>query len=108
MRIPCLLFPALLTSARNVEVLLWKLKHTRKPTGEPYLVTYEYRGVIDNLSFERLFGKLIVLQEMMVRIAGDTDDRAVSSVLLLLPVYPLTRPGGQLQQRPDFVPLLPT
>lgn len=84
---------ALLTSARNVEVLLWKLKNTRKPDGELYLVTYEYRGVVDNLSFERLFGKLIVLQEMMARIAGDRSDRAVnsavqavSSVFLPLPV----------------------
>lgn len=84
---------ALLTSARNVEILLWKLKHTRKPNGEPYLVTYEYRGVIDNLSFERLFGKLIVLQEMMARIAGDRGDRAVtrsvhavSSVFLPMPI----------------------
>lgn len=84
---------ALVTSARNVEILLWKLKHTRKPNREPYLITYEYRGVIDNLSFERLFGKLIVLQEMMARIAGDRDDRAVtrsvhavSSVFLPLPI----------------------
>ncbi|MDH4039618.1 MAG: hypothetical protein OEW92_01835 [Gammaproteobacteria bacterium] len=85
--------PALLTSARNVEILLWKLKNTRKPNGEHYLITHEYRGVIDNLSFERLFGKLIVLQEMMARVAGDSDDRAVntavhavSSVFLPLPV----------------------
>ena len=84
---------ALLTSARNVEILLWKLKHSRKPNGEHYLITHEYRGVVDNLSFERLFGKLIVLQEMMARIAGDSDDRAVnsavhafSSVFLPLPV----------------------
>jgi hypothetical protein len=84
---------ALLPSARNVEILLWKLKHTRKPNGEPYLVTYEYRGVVDNLSFERLFGKLIVLQEMMARIAGDRSDRAVtrsvhavSSVFLPMPI----------------------
>jgi len=84
---------ALMTSARNVEVLLWKLKNTRKPNGKPYLITYEYRGVIDNLSFERLFGKLIVLQEMMARIAGDRTDRAVtrsvrtvSSVFLPLPM----------------------
>ncbi|MEE4218719.1 MAG: hypothetical protein V2I48_13980 [Xanthomonadales bacterium] len=85
--------PALLTSARNVEILVWKLKNTRKPNGEPYLITYEYQGVIDNLSFERLFGKLIVLQEMMARIAGDRSDRAVtrsvhavSSVFLPLPI----------------------
>ncbi len=72
---------ALLTSARNVEVLLWKLKNTRKPNGELYLITHEYRGVVDNLSFERLFGKLIVLQEMMARIAGDSGDRAVTSAV---------------------------
>ena len=84
---------ALLTSARNVEILLWKLKNTRKPNGEHYLITHEYRGVTDNLSFERLFGRLIVLQEMMARIAGDSDDRAltgavhaVSSVFLPLPI----------------------
>tara|TARA_R110001599_G_scaffold353881_1_gene602065 strand:- start:46789 stop:47466 length:678 start_codon:yes stop_codon:yes gene_type:complete len=84
---------ALMTSARNVEILVWKLKNTRKPNGDLYLITYEYRGVVDNLSFERLFGKLIVLQEMMARIAGDRGDRAVSrsvrtvsSVFLPLPV----------------------
>jgi len=69
------------TSARNVEVLVWKLKNKRKPGGEHYLITYEYQGVIDNLSFERLFGRIIVLQEMMARIAGDSDDRAVTGAV---------------------------
>ena len=84
---------ALLTSARNVEILLWKLKNTRKPNGDFYLITYKHNGRIDNLSFERLFGKLIVLQEMMARVAGDSGDRAVtsavhavSSVFLPLPI----------------------
>ena len=71
----------LLTSARNVEVLLWKLKNTRKPDGSHYLITHEYRGVVDNLSFERLFGKIIVLQEMMARIAGDSSHRAVTTAV---------------------------
>ncbi|MCB1843623.1 MAG: hypothetical protein KDI09_11720 [Halioglobus sp.] len=80
-------------SARNVEVLLWKLKNTRQPNGEHYLITYEYQGVVDNLSFERLFGKIITLQEMMARIADDSDDRAltgavhaVSKVFIPLPI----------------------
>lgn len=84
---------ALLTSAGNVEVLVWRLKNSRRPDGSPYLVTSEYQGVIDNLSFERLFGKIIILQEMMARIAGDADDRAVtkalhtaSSVFIPLPI----------------------
>ena len=69
------------TSARNVEVLVWKLKNARQPNGEHYLVTHEYQGVIDNLSFERLFGKIIVLQEMMARIADDSDDRALTGAV---------------------------
>jgi len=83
----------LLVSARNVEVLLWRLKNTRKPDGEHYIITHEYDGVVDNLSFERLFGKIIILQEMMARIAGDSDDRtvtgavhAMSKVFIPLPI----------------------
>jgi len=71
----------LLVSARNVEVLLWRLKNTRKPDGEHYIITHEYDGVVDNLSFERLFGKIIILQEMMARIAGDSDDRTVTGAV---------------------------
>lgn len=74
--------PALLeTSARNTEILLWRLKHNRRDDGRPFLVTAEYRGVVDNLSFERLFGKLIALQDMMARIASDADDRTVTKVV---------------------------
>ncbi|WP_238946995.1 hypothetical protein [Seongchinamella unica] len=80
-------------SAHNVEVLAWKLRNNRRVNGDPWLVTSEYRGVTDNLSFERLFGKLIVLQEMMARIAGDADDRRLTkavhtagSVFIPLPI----------------------
>ncbi len=71
----------LLASAHNVDVLVWRLKNSRRENGEPFLVTSEYKGVVDNLSFERLFGKLIVLQEMMARIAGDATDRQVNTVV---------------------------
>ena len=73
--------PALRTSARNVEILAWKLRNTRQPSGEYFLISHEYRGVVDNLSFERLFGKLIVLQDIMARIAGDADERAVTTAV---------------------------
>ncbi len=72
---------ALWTSARNVEILAWKLRNARKPDGEYFLISHEYQGVVDNLSFERLFGKLIVMQELMARIAGDADDRAVTAAV---------------------------
>ncbi len=83
----------LLTSARNVEMLVWKLKNTRKPNGEHYIITHEKSGVVDNLSFERLFGEIIVLQEMMAGIVSDSDNRtvtgavyAVSKVFIPLPI----------------------
>ncbi|QFU77785.1 hypothetical protein EY643_06300 [Halioglobus maricola] len=69
------------TSAHNVEVLAWKLRENRRANGEPWLITSEYKGEIDNLSFERLFGKLIVLQEMMARIDSDANDRRVTKVV---------------------------
>jgi hypothetical protein len=71
----------LITSAHNVEVLLWRLKNTRREDRKPYLVTSEYQGVTDNLSFERLFGKIIILQEMMARIADDAGDRRITKVV---------------------------
>ncbi|MFV8816232.1 hypothetical protein [Haliea sp. E17] len=71
----------LATSAHNVEVLSWRLRSNYRPDGSPWLITGEYHGVTDNTSFERLFGKLIVLQEMMARIADDADYRRVTKVL---------------------------
>lgn len=72
---------ALATSARNVEVLVWKLKTTRHSDGRPYLITHERAGVVDNLSFERLFGKMIALQDILARVAADADDRLITSAL---------------------------
>ncbi|WOJ93654.1 hypothetical protein R0135_00455 [Congregibacter variabilis] len=69
------------TSARNIEILLWRLKNNRKSTGDPFLISSAYRGKIDNLSFERIFGKLIALEDMMSRIAGDAGDRRVTKVV---------------------------
>ena len=72
---------ALVTSARNIEILIWRLKHDRKENGELFLITSETNGVIDNLSFERLFGKLIMLQDMMARIADDSSNRTVTGAV---------------------------
>ncbi|WP_439101059.1 hypothetical protein [Congregibacter sp.] len=72
---------ALSTSARNIEILLWRLKNNRNSAGAPFLISSEYRGRTDNLSFERIFGKLIALQDMMSRIARDAGDRRVTKVV---------------------------
>lgn len=72
---------ALATSARNIEVLVWKLKQSRRADGRPYLITHERGGVVDNLSFERLFGKLIALQDLLARVAADADDRLITTAV---------------------------
>jgi hypothetical protein len=72
---------ALATSARNIEILLWRLKNNRQSDNKPFLISSEYHGTTDNLSFERLFGKLIALQDMMSRIQSDAGDRRVTKVV---------------------------
>ena len=71
----------LLASASNVEMLWWKLRNTRKPDGQHYIITYEDLGVVDDLSFARLFGEIIVLQEMMAEIVDDSSHRAVTGAV---------------------------
>mgnify|MGYP001801925172 CR=1 FL=1 len=72
---------ALDTSARNLEILLWRLRNNRRADGRTFLITAEYNGRIDNLSFERLFGKLIALQGMAATIAAGAGNRRVTKAV---------------------------
>jgi len=71
----------LMNSAHNIEVLLWRLKKLKNTDGRPFLVSSHSNGVVDNLSFERLFGRLIGLQRMMATIISRKTDRTVTSVV---------------------------
>jgi len=71
----------LMNSAHNLEVLLWRLKKLKNTDGRPFLVSSHSNGVVDNLSFERLFGRLIGLQRMMATIISRKTDRTVTSVV---------------------------
>ncbi len=72
-------------SARNIEVLVWRLTQARDAHGEPLIYTNGYSqntmgaGEV-NLSFERLFGKLIAHQDMLANIMADKTQRAINSV----------------------------
>ncbi|MCP4042144.1 MAG: hypothetical protein GY731_09355, partial [Gammaproteobacteria bacterium] len=57
----------LYNSARNVEIAVWKLGNDRNPRGRPYLLSNSLPGESRNLSFERLFGKIIGLQDTLAR-----------------------------------------
>jgi hypothetical protein len=71
----------LYNSARNIEVLVWRLKHRQDPTGKPLLLTSDTYDGVENLSFERLFGKMIALQDNLARITAQKNNRSITFVV---------------------------
>lgn len=82
----------LYNSARNLEIVVWRLSNLKNSNGEPFLYTNSLAGEEKNLSYERLFGKLIALQDMMTTIAAGQHQRVINKVVqslassVLLPV----------------------
>lgn len=70
-------------SARNLEIIVWRLSNRKNIDGELFLLSngISTKG-IQNLSFERLFGKLIAHQDMMARIVSDKNNRSISKVVI--------------------------
>jgi len=68
-------------AARNVEIAVWKLSNDRDAKGRLYLLTNEMSGAAPNLSFERLFGKIIALQDSMAVIVADATNRRIKNVI---------------------------
>tara|TARA_B100001057_G_scaffold471239_1_gene533376 strand:- start:47 stop:721 length:675 start_codon:yes stop_codon:yes gene_type:complete len=66
----------LMNTAINIETLVWRLSNTKK-NGEILIKTNNIEDDKINLSFERLFGKLINNQENMARIISSQEGRAV-------------------------------
>ena len=66
--------------ARNIEILAWRLSHRRDGNGELFLLTNN-TGEPVNLSFERLFGKLIQVQDMMAKITADRTERTIKKIV---------------------------
>lgn len=71
----------LYNSARNIEVLVWRLKSRLDKDGQPLLLTNSLSGEEPNLSYERLFGKLIAHQDMLAQIAAEKWDRGINRVV---------------------------
>lgn len=68
-------------SARNIEIFVWRLKARHQPNGKLFLVTNVCDGPIENLSFERIFGKLISLQDTMALIVSSRTGRMITEVV---------------------------
>lgn len=67
-------------SARNIEILVWRLNRARAANGQPLILTNNLPGESSNRSFERLFGKLIALQDMMGVVVSQQNDRVINKV----------------------------
>ncbi len=68
-------------SARNIEIAVWKLEHDHAPDGELYLYSNSRPGDMSNLSYERLFGNLIALQDTMAVIITGRTNRTLIKVV---------------------------
>lgn len=71
----------LYNAARNLEVAAWLLSTERMPDGRLFLVSNELEGEVKNLSFERLFGKMIAIQDANARIVANSTNRVIKNVL---------------------------
>lgn len=70
----------LYNSARNIEIVAWRLAHRRDANGRLLLLTNSTKGTI-NLSFERLFGKMIATQDMISDIIADRSNRTINKIV---------------------------
>lgn len=68
-------------AARNVEIAVWKLSNDKDAEGRLYLLSNEMSDAAPNLSFERLFGKIIALQDSIAIIVSDATNRRIKNVI---------------------------
>jgi hypothetical protein len=71
----------LYNSARNLETAAWMLANEVDATGRLYLLSNSRPGEPRNLSYERLFGKLIGQQDTLARIAATKQQRQIRFVV---------------------------
>lgn len=71
----------LYNSARNLEIMAWRLGHRLAADGRPFLISSSSNGRVDNLSFERLFGKMIATQDGLARVIAQRSNRRLKNVI---------------------------
>lgn len=72
----------LYNSARNIEIAVWKLKNNVDANGELFLYSNSLAGEnTSELSYERLFGKLIATQDNIALIMAGKKNRMIKTVI---------------------------
>ena len=64
--------------ARNIEIALWKMSSARNASGELLLISNELDLNNPNLSFEREFGRVIGLLDLLSKIMADKHGRTIT------------------------------
>lgn len=70
----------LYNSARNIEITVWKLSNNKNEQGEPFLYSNSLPNEQTYLGYERLFGKLIAIQDTMAIIMQSKKKRLIKKV----------------------------
>ncbi len=71
----------LYNSARNIEIFVWRLKTRKDNRGNVLIITNSFDGDVKNLSYERIFGKIISLQDTMSIIISNRTGRVIKEVV---------------------------
>ena len=64
--------------ARNIEIAVWKMSSTRLGNGDPMLLSNELDPGNPNTSFEREFGRVIGLLELLSKVVADKHGRSIT------------------------------
>jgi len=68
-------------AARNVEVIVWRLSTKRKKNGKLFLVTNEMNDNLQNLTFEREFGKIIGRTDYFAYVLSEKKERYITRAI---------------------------
>jgi hypothetical protein len=72
---------ALYNSARNIEILNWKISNRSDTNGTLLLVTDHHDVFFTDTSFDRLFTRMTMVQDMMAKIVASKNDRGINTVV---------------------------
>lgn len=72
---------ALYNAARNAEIAVWKLSTNRNAQGQLFLLSNQSGGPVQNLSYEREFGKIIGSLDVLSKLMADKSNRTIVKVV---------------------------
>ncbi len=72
---------ALYNSARNVEIFVWRLYQRRDSSNRLFLLSNHFDDTHYDTSFDRLFAKMVLIQDVMALIVADRTNRGITKVV---------------------------